>query len=120
MSRDSLSFGEPSWSGSNEESWADKYRRFGEDWADKEGAAQLLEDCKSSVMAQRQVALGGDMPVNRAEQTVKASPEWVEYITNTVNARKAANLAKVQLEALKMQYNEWNNAEANARTEKRM
>ncbi len=117
MRRDSLSFDR--FDGSNEESWADKYRRLGEDWADKEAAAQLLEDTKSAVMAQRQAALG-DMPVNRAEQVVKASSDWYEHVTKIVEARKAANLAKVQLEAIKIQYNEWNNAEANARTEKRM
>ena len=51
-------------------SWADKYRYAGEDWADKESAAALLEDLKSSVLSQRAAALG-DMAVNRAEQIVK-------------------------------------------------
>lgn len=117
MGRDSLSFSP--FDGTNEPSWADKYREAGEDWADKESAAQLLEDTKSSVMAQRQAALG-DLPVNRAEQIVKASQDWYDHIVKIVEARKAANLAKVQLEVIKMKYNEWNNAEANARTEKRM
>jgi len=100
-------------------SWADRYREMGEDWADKEAAAQLLEDSKSAVMAQWQTELG-DLPVNRAEQTVKASARWRGYIQDTVNARKAANLAKVRLEATKMKAMEYQAKEANQRTELRI
>lgn len=100
-------------------SWAEKYRLAGEEWADKEAAAQILEDTKSAVMAQRQAAYG-DIPVNKAEQTVKASPEWKEHIEKIVEARRIANLAKVELEAVRMAYSEWQNREANARAEARM
>jgi putative sterol carrier protein len=103
----------------NNESWADRYREAGEDWADKEAAAQLLEDSKSAVMAQWQTELG-DLPVNRAEQTVKASNRWRDYITDTVNARKAANLAKIRLEAIRMKAMEYHGKEANQRTEMRI
>jgi hypothetical protein len=100
-------------------SWADKYRHAGEEWADLESAAQLLEDCKSAVMAQKQSVLG-DIPVNRAEQTVKASPDWMKYIEECVKARHQANLAKIKLEALKMEFSEWNNSQANERAEFKM
>ena len=49
--------------------WSEQYQIVGADWAEKEAAASLLEDCKSAVMAQRQAELG-DIPVNRAEQIV--------------------------------------------------
>lgn len=101
------------------EGWAEQYRVQGEIWADKEAAAQLLEDSKSSVMAQWQTELG-DMPVNRAEQTVKASNRWRDYITDTVMARKEANLAKVRLEAIRMKAMEYQAKEANQRTELRI
>jgi len=101
------------------QTWAEQYRLAGHDWADLDAAANLLEDSKSAVMAQMQTKLG-DMPVNRAEQTVKASPEWEFYINKTVEARRAANIAKVNLEATKMAFNEWNNREANARQEMKM
>lgn len=100
-------------------SWAERFRMAGEDWAEKEAAAQLLEDTKSAVMAQRQIGLG-DMPVNRAEQTVKASKDWQEHIAKIVDARKAANLAKIELEAIRMEFMEYNNKEANARAEMKM
>lgn len=96
--------------------WAEKYRLAGADWAEKEAAAQLLEDTKSAVMAQRQ-AMQGDIPVNRAEQIVKASPEWTQHVEKIVEARRQANLAKVELEAVRIAFSEWNNTEANARAE---
>lgn len=99
--------------------WSEQYRIAGEEWADKECAAQMLEDSKSAVMAQWQTELG-DLPVNRAEQTVKASNRWRDYITDTVEARKAANIAKVRLEAIKMQAMEAQAKEANQRTELRI
>lgn len=99
--------------------WSEVYGEAGRDWAEKEAAASLLEDAKSAVMAQRQAMLG-DMPVNRAEQTVKASPDWMDYIEKTVAARKEANLAKVKMETVKMRYQEALNAEANLRLETRM
>lgn len=105
--------------GDNNESWSDRYREAGELWADAECAAQLLEDSKSAIMAQWQTELG-DLPVNRAEQTVKASNRWRDYITDTVNARKAANLAKVRLEAIKMKAMEQQAKDANQRTELRI
>ncbi len=99
--------------------WSEKFRLAGEDWADKEAAAQLLEDCKSATMAQRQTELG-DIPVNRAEQIVKASKGWVDYIESTVEARKEANLAKIRLEAIRMKAMEYQAKEANQRTELRI
>ena len=100
-------------------SFADRYRYAGEDWADKESAASLLEGLRSSLLAQKCAALG-DMAVNKAEQMVKKSQEWIEYNEKTIQARKAANLAKIELEALKMQFNEHQSEQANRRAEIRL
>lgn len=99
--------------------WSDIYREAGEDWADKEAAAQLLEDSKSAFLAQW-CAEQGDVPVNRAEQSVKSSQRWRDYIDQTVEARKQANKAKVRLESIKMRAMEWQAKEANARAEARL
>lgn len=100
--------------------WSDQYRIAGEEWVDLDAAATLLEDLKSVVMAQRQSQLGGDIPVNRAEQTVKASPEWEDYVRKTVAARQEANKAKVKLEYLRMRFWEFQSAQANQRTEMKL
>jgi hypothetical protein len=47
------------------------------------------------------------MPVSRSEMEVKASAEWMEFIEKMIEARKQANLLKVQLEYLRMRSREW-------------
>lgn len=103
----------------NEFPFSERFRVAAEDWVDKEAAAQLLEDTKSVVMAQKQAALG-DMPVNRAEQVIKASPEWERYIEKIVEARKEANKAKVIMEFERLRFMENQSREANARSEMRL
>lgn len=99
--------------------WSEQFAQAGKDWAEKEAAASLLEDAKSAVMAQRQAALG-DIAVNKAEQIVKASPEWTEYIERTIEARREANLAKVKMDYMRMKFQEFQSHEANSRTEARL
>ena len=62
----------------------------------------------------------GDVPVSRAELTVKASPEWADYIKKMVRAREQANLARIEAEFLKMRFTEWQAQDANQRQELRM
>ena len=98
---------------------SEQFRIVARQWVDAEAAASLLEDTKSAVLSQRMAALG-DMPVNRAEATVKASPEWHAYIENMIAARKQANKLKVQLEYLRMRSSEWTSEEATRRAEMKL
>lgn len=98
---------------------SEQFRLAAKDWVDKDAAANLLEETKSAVLSQRMAALG-DMPVSRAELIVKASPEWAEFVTQMVEARKAANLAKVKLEWLRMKHSEAQSYEATRRAEMKL
>lgn len=98
------------------EEWSEIYRLAGEEWSDLEAAASLLEDTKSAFLAEK-ISVLGDMPVNRAEQTVKSTREWKERIEQTIEARRLANRAKVKLESIRIQIMQWNNDEANKRAE---
>lgn len=98
---------------------SEQFRLAGKDWVELDAAADLLEASKSAVLAQMMAALG-DMPVSRAEATVKAGKEWLEYVTKTVEARKAANLAKIKLEWLRMRHSEQMSTEATARAERKL
>lgn len=99
--------------------FSERFRLAAEAWTDLENAAQILEETKSLVMAQRQAQLG-DIPVNRAEQTIKASPGWMQHVEKIVEARRLANLAKVKMEVEKMRFHENQGREANARAELRL
>jgi hypothetical protein len=71
----------------------------GDDWADKDAAANLLEEGKKSMLAQLTLS---NMDGSRIEAETKAlaSHEHQEYIAGMVEARKQANKANVRYKAL--------------------
>lgn len=99
--------------------WSEQFRIVAKQWVDANAAASILEDTKSAVLSEKMQALG-DMAVNKAEALVKASPEWRAHIEGMVNARRASNRLKVQMEYLRMKFSEWQSHEATKRTEARL
>ncbi len=95
---------------------SEQFRIAAKQWVDLDSAANMLEETKSAVLSQRMAQLG-DVPVSRAELTVKASDEWHDYVTKMVKAREAANLAKVKLEWIRMKFSEQQSFEATRRKE---
>ncbi len=98
---------------------SEQFRIVAKKWVDADAAANLLEESKSAYLSRKMAALG-DLPVSKAEMTVKASDDWRDYITQMTDARKAAALLKVQLEFLRMQHSEQQSAEASKRAEMRL
>jgi hypothetical protein len=99
---------------------SEQYRIVAKKWVDAEAAAHLLEESKTTVLEQRKTSLigkAGDMPDAKAERSIKSDPEWEEYIQTMCEARKRANLLKVQLKYIEMRHREWISADANARKE---
>jgi len=91
----------------------------GLEWCDLDAAARMLEEGKTTYLAQRMAALG-DIPVSKAEKTVKASEDWADYVKKMVNAKTRANKARIELEYLKMRYWEESGNAATRRAEMRM
>lgn len=103
--------------------WSEQYRIAAKQWCDAEAAASLLEDTKSAVLSERMQAVIRDEPgiaINKAEARVKSSPEWTDWIKSMVEARRKANVLKVQMEYLRMKFNEWQSDNANKRAEMRL
>ena len=98
---------------------SEQFRVVAKKWCDADAAARLLEDTKSAVLAQK-IATLGDMAHNKAENQVKASQEWADYIQKMTEAKKQANLLKVQMEYLRMKFSEWQSHNANKRAEMRL
>ena len=98
---------------------SEQYRLAAKDWVQKDAAARLLEETKTTVLAQRVKALG-DMPVTSAERDVKASDAWLEYISGMVEARTDANLARVKVKWIEMRAAEYQSAEATKRAEMKL
>ena len=95
------------------------YSEVAAQWVDADAAANLLEGCKSAFLAEK-MQLHGSLPVTKAESLVKASPEWRDYVEKAVAARKLANKFRVQMEQVKMRFQEWSSEEANERTKARL
>ena len=95
---------------------SEQFRLAAEDWRDKEAAAALLEQTKSAWVARKERELG-DIPVARAEQIVRASEWYMDYIRHASRARAEANAAWVEVETIKMQFQEWQSAAADRRKE---
>lgn len=98
---------------------SEQFRLVAKEWVTLDGAARMLEESKTAVQSQMMKALG-DKPAAHAERDVKASPEWHDYIKKMVDARSQANLKKVQLEFLRMKFQEWSSENANRRAEMRL
>ncbi len=98
---------------------SEQFRVIAKKWVDADSAANMLEETKSAFLNQLMLSQG-DMAVSKAEMIVKASPEWKEYVEGMVNARKAANLLKVQLEYIRMQFYEWQSHNATRRAEMKL
>lgn len=102
---------------------SEQYRIVAKKWTEAEAAASLLEDTKSAMLSTKIRQLIESEPgiaLNRAEAEVKASAEWREWIESMIEARKKANLLKVQLEYLRMRHSEWQSLEASKRAEMRL
>lgn len=103
--------------------YSEQFRIVSKQWVDADAAATLLEDTKSAVLSERMQEMIRAEPgiaINRAEAAVKASDEWKEWIGGMIEARKKANLLKVQMEYLRMKFTEWNSHEATRRQEMKL
>lgn len=73
----------------------------GNDWSDKNAAADLLEETKKSVLAELSNQAAGAS--NAAKETLAlADPVYRLHITHMVRARQEANRARVKYDAMKM------------------
>lgn len=79
---------------------AERMRLAGEEWADLDAAANMLEETRKSVLAELvNQASGGSIAARESEAL--ADPAYKLHITNMVNARKEANRARVKFDTAK-------------------
>jgi ADP-ribosylglycohydrolase len=77
---------------------SDQWSEIAHAHVEAEAAAQILEETKSAVLAQ------------------KASSEWDRHVRSIVRARQEANRLRVQRDYIRMRFQEWISADANNRT----
>lgn len=77
-----------------------RYVELGEDWADKDAAASMLEESKKSVLSELTLSADGKSMAER-EAIALASQGYKEHVRKMVEARRVANRAKVNYDAAK-------------------
>jgi len=97
---------------------AERMRLAGEDWSDKDAAANLLEETKKSVLAELMNQAKGSS-VAAKESEALADPAYKLHLANMVNARKDANRARVKYDCAKAWVELVRTAEASKRQEMR-
>lgn len=104
---------------SNNEPISERWYRAASNWVELEAAADLLESTKSSVFSQM-VNQSERHSIAAKEVEVRAGDAWITHVRKIAAARKAANLAKIECEYLKMQMQEWISADANHRLQAKL
>ena len=98
---------------------SEQWQKAAQHWVELEAAASLLEDTKSSVLSQLMLQ-STEKSVAAKEMVVKASPGWLDHVRKIGEARRAANLAKVEADYLRMKMQEWISADANHRLQAKL
>ncbi len=102
---------------------SERFRLIAKRWVEADEAASLLEETKSTVLSEMITKIIGyniGMAYNKAELSAKSSPEYKEFVTEMVHLRSKANLLKVKMEYIRMQFSEQQSHEATARAERRL
>ena len=82
---------------------AHELSKRGLDWADKQAAAQALEEAQKSVLAEvaADYRQGGVKSQTEAEGLARASKKYRDFVAEMVEARRHANRARVSFDTYK-------------------
>lgn len=96
----------------------DELMRSGDDWADKNAAADLLEKTEKSVLA-RLINLG-EGSIAAREAVARAHQDFLDFVASSVEARRLANQARVRYDSAKTLAEMRRSEESTARAEMMM
>lgn len=88
----------------------------GDEWADADAAASFLEETRKTVLAQLKTMSQASSDAARETEAL-ASDGYQEHVRRMVDARKAANKAKVAYDSSKTWVELWRTKAANERAE---
>lgn len=94
----------------------ERYRLAAVDWAEKDGAARLLEEMRKSLLAEL-VNQSNETTLGKAEHWARDHRRYRDHLEKMVVARTAANIAKAKLDAMNMGFEMWRTKQATRRAE---
>jgi multidrug resistance efflux pump len=98
----------------------ERLRRAGEEWADLNAAAEVLEETKPILLAQIASTHANAGSMAKAEMLAKADPRYADHVGLMVSARKDANKARVKYDSGKAYVELVRSAEASRRAEMKL
>lgn len=107
----------------HERSITEEFRIVANQFVEADGAASLMEEMKSTQLAQMKTRLmesEGDMSDAKAERVVKSGEDWPAYIEKMVENRTKANKLRLQLEWIRMRERELDRMSWLERSERKM
>lgn len=102
---------------------SEQWRVAAKIWVEDAAGAKLLDELKTTILAQRKQALIVNDPKladSHAERIVKADPEWEKYIREMVEAKRVADFSKARMDYIELKFKEWQSLNANERKERFM
>lgn len=97
---------------------AEQLLKHGSDWADKNAAADLLEETRKTLRSQISMKYLPDVgSVAKAEMLAESTQEYIDHIKSMVEARKNSNRARVQYDTDKAFVDLVRSAESSRRQE---
>lgn len=88
----------------------------GELWSDANGAAELLEETKGTLLA-KLLREHFELPAWKAEAMAKSDPRYEDHVRAMVDARRLSNLARVRYDGAKAMGEFMRSAESTRRAE---
>ncbi|MGI9489056.1 MAG: hypothetical protein ACR2RF_24860 [Geminicoccaceae bacterium] len=95
--------------------YAEQFRLKAEEWARFNGEADRLEHMRKIVLGELVNQIGG--PIGKAEHEAHAHGKYQLHIGYMTEARTRANIAKAQMEAMRMRFEGWRTKNATRRAE---
>ena len=90
----------------------------GDDWADTEAAASLLEETRKTLRATLMVGfIRSGSAIGKALEQAQATPEYLDHVKSMCDARRLANKAKVRWISAQTYVDLMRTAEATKRAE---
>ena len=97
-----------------------KVVEYGNEWADKQEAADLLDEEKKNVLARLKLSFKSEKSDAAKETLARAENEWTSYIVEMCKAKKEATKAKVRYDAAKSWADGLRTKAANLRAEMKL
>ena len=95
--------------------YAEEFRLKAEEWAKLNGEAERLDHMRKVVLGEIVNQIGG--AIGKAEHQAHAHPSYIKHLNEMTEARTKANIAKAQMESMRMRFEGWRTLNATKRAQ---